>query len=51
MPKFITYQRPAPVNKQNWNGASKQQPLPRKAPMESKSTPTLPSLDILLKKE
>jgi hypothetical protein len=20
MPKFLTYQRPAPVNKQNWSG-------------------------------
>lgn len=23
MPKFLSYQRPAPVNKGNWNGAPK----------------------------
>jgi hypothetical protein len=51
MPKFITYQRPAPVNKQNWNGAPKQQsPLPRKAPIEAKPAVALPGLDTLLKR-
>ncbi len=51
MPKFISYQRPAPVNKQNWNGTSKQQPAPRKAPVDLKSSPVPPSLEQLLKKE
>lgn len=51
MPKFITYQRPAPVNKQNWNSTPKrQQPLPRKAPVETVPIVALPSLDALLKK-
>lgn len=51
MPKFITYQRPAPINKQNWNGTSKQQPIPRRTPGEVKPAPTVPSLDALLKKD
>ena len=50
MPKFITYQRPAPVNKQNWNGGPKQPPLPRRAPATDKPAPALPSLETLLKK-
>lgn len=32
MPKFMTYQRPAPVNKQSWNGrptANPHQPVRR----------------------
>ena len=51
MPKFITYQRPTPVSRQNWNGGTKQQPLPRRKPSGAKPTPALPSPDVLLKKE
>ena len=50
MPKFITYQRPAPVNKQQWNGAPKSKQLPRKGPAQ-KPGPVLPGLEALLKKE
>ena len=54
MPKFLTYQRPAPVSKTNWNGAPKQQPaLPRKESVQAKPPPqpTLPPLDELLRKD
>ena len=53
MPKFLTYQRPAPVNKQHWNGGSKQQPLPRKTPAEPRlaTPPALAGLDQLPKKD
>lgn len=53
MPKFMTYQRPAPVNKQHWNGNPKQQqPLPRKSAVDPKIVPpVLPGLEALLKKD
>lgn len=51
MPKFITYQRPTPINRQNWNGGPKQPTLPRRRPSEAKPAPALPSPDVLLKKE
>ena len=54
MPKFMTYQRPAPVSKQNWNHApDRKAAIPKKAP-ESHDKPTalaLPPLDQLLRKE
>lgn len=54
MPKFMTYQRPAPVAKQNWNHApDRKATLPRKAPEEQKSaTPAIvvPALEQLLRR-
>ena len=54
MPKFMTYQRPAAVNRQSWNHAPDRKidkplkaPEPRK-PLES--TLTLPELEQLLRK-
>ena len=43
MPKLITYQRPAPVTKRDWNHApDRKANLPRKAPEQPKAeTPTL----------
>ena len=38
MPKFITYQRPAPVNKGKWAGRPGAPPMTRK---EGKKLPTL----------
>lgn len=49
MPKFITYQRPAAVNRQNWGGkpgaaqGNPGKPAPRPAPL-----PRNPMLDIKL---
>jgi hypothetical protein len=54
MPKFLTYQRPAPVKKDHWNGASqKPAPLPRKVPVQAKPTGQieLPSLDKIIRKQ
>ena len=54
MPKFMTYQRPAPVLKQNWNHApDRKAEIPRKAPEQHKqSAPAaLPPLDQLLRKQ
>ncbi len=54
MPKFLTYQRPAPVSRTNWNGT----PAKRKAPL--RKTPdapvpqakiALPALDSIIRKE
>ena len=54
MPKFITYQRPAPVSKQNWNHApGRKAEIPLKAPRQPKAethTLTLPELEQLLRK-
>lgn len=54
MPKFITYQRPAPVTRQNWNHApDRKADVPRKAPEQQKTeTPTLSlaALEQLLRK-
>ena len=48
MPKFITYKRPAPVSKQNWNHApDRKADAPRKAPDTDKTeTPVLSPLVI-----
>ena len=46
MPKFMTYQRPTPVNKANWGnkpGGSPYQPI-RKAKPEEPAKPSLPPL-------
>ena len=53
MPKFLTYQRPAPVAKQNWNHApDRRAKVPTKAPKES-APPTIvaPALEQLIRKE
>lgn len=54
MPKFMTYQRPAPVSKQNWNHApDRKADVPRKAPEPAKAEPVtlpLPALEQLLRK-
>ena len=53
MPKFLTYQRPAPVTKQSWNHApDRKAELPRKAPEKDKPvTAPLPPPDQLLRKQ
>jgi hypothetical protein len=54
MPKFMTYQRPARVSKQDWNHApDRKEAIPRKAPgTQAKPTAAaLPPLDQLLRKE
>jgi hypothetical protein len=55
MPKFMTYQRPAPVTKQNWNHApARKAELPRKAPEQQQKLPATmatPPLDQLLRKQ
>jgi hypothetical protein len=45
MPKFITYQRPAPVNKAKWGGIKGPPQLGRKAPkaLADKSLPGPPT--------
>jgi hypothetical protein len=44
MPKLITYQRPAPVSKQNWNHApGRKADAPRKAPGTEKPETPMPS--------
>ena len=50
MPKFITYKRPAPVSKQNWNHAPDHKAnAPRRAPeMEKVEQPELPALSPLM---
>ena len=53
MPKFLTYQRPTAVAKQNWNHApDRKAQLPIKAPAKDKPAPqpALPTLEQLLKK-
>jgi hypothetical protein len=50
MPKFITYQRPAPVNKSSWGGQpgapyGKPGKQPRKGPPETR----VPQLELKLK--
>jgi hypothetical protein len=54
MPKFLTYQRPAPIKKGNWNTApDRKAPLPLKAPDATRpaTQPALPPpLDQLLGK-
>ena len=53
MPKFMTYQRPAPVSKQSWNHApDRKADVPRKPPEQHKlkGAVTLPPLDQLLRK-
>ena len=48
MPKFMTYQRPAPVTKQNWNHApDRKVDMPPKAPAQPKSEGPLLSLAAL----
>ncbi|HEV2514712.1 MAG TPA: hypothetical protein VGV07_05655 [Devosia sp.] len=47
MPKFMTYQRPNPVNKQSWagrSGATPYQPIRKPAPMPEQRKLTLPPL-------
>jgi hypothetical protein len=55
MPKFMTYQRPTAVTKQNWNHApDRRANLPRKAPEPQKPQApalTLPELGQLLRRE
>jgi hypothetical protein len=54
MPKFKTYQRPAPVSKQNWNRApDRKADGPRKPPEQHEpgDTVKLPPLDQLLRKQ
>lgn len=54
MPKFMTYQRPTPVEKQNWSHApDRKANVPRKAPEAQTSTSpsiTVPVLDQLIHK-
>ena len=54
MPKFMTYQRPAAVSRQNWNNApDRKANKPLKMPVPQKpqaSTVTLPALEQLLRK-
>ena len=54
MPKFMTYQRPAAVTRQNWNHAPDRKiDKPLKAPEPRKpqaSTMTLPELEQLLRR-
>ena len=52
MPKFLSYQRPVPVNKGNWNGALKQKPpLPRKTPAAKPEAPiSVPKLEEIVGK-
>lgn len=54
MPKFMTYQRPTPVSKQDWNHApDRRANAPRKAP-EQQNSPApaivLPALKQLIRK-
>jgi hypothetical protein len=55
MPKFMTYQRPTPVSKQNWNHApDRKAGVPRKAPEHEKAVTSaiaLPALEQLIRKE
>ena len=54
MPKFITYQRPAPIAKQNWNHApDRKANAPRKAPEPKPQATaiTLPALEQLIRKD
>ena len=53
MPKFMTYQRPTAVSKQNWNHApDRKAAKPLKAPEQRPQAPTLtlPELEQLLRK-
>jgi hypothetical protein len=54
MPKFMTYQRPAPVSKQNWNHApDRKANAPRKAPAQKDGAHAivLPALEQLIRKD
>ena len=55
MPKFLTYQRPAPVAKQNWNHApDRKANAPRRTPAPEKAampTIALPALEQLIRKD
>jgi hypothetical protein len=55
MPKFLTYQRPAPVSRQNWNHApDRKASAPRKAPEQQKSPApaiAVPALEQLIRKD
>lgn len=55
MPKFMTYQRPAPVSKQNWNHApDRKAGAPRKSPEQQKGAApavALPALEQLIRKD
>ncbi len=55
MPKFLTYQRPAPIARQSWNNApGRKAKGPRKAPEPQKpQTPglALPPLEQLTRKQ
>ena len=47
MPKFMTYQRPTPINKQSWGGrpaANPYQPMRKQVPMPEQQKLTLPPL-------
>jgi hypothetical protein len=54
MPKFITYQRPAPISKRNWNHApNPKKDVPRKAPEQPRAathTLSLPEFEQILRK-
>ena len=53
MPKLITYKRPAPVSRQDWNHApDRKAKMPIRAPTKDKQAPqpSLPTLDQLLGK-
>jgi hypothetical protein len=55
MPKFMTYQRPAPVSKQNWNHApDRKAGIPRKSPEQQKASTqaiALPALEQLIRED
>jgi|EndMetStandDraft_6_1072998.scaffolds.fasta_scaffold4732473_1 hypothetical protein len=50
MPKFMTYQRPVPVNKQSWGGKPGHAYGPVRKPVKVEKTeqqPALPKLPVL----
>lgn len=54
MPKFMTYQRPASISKQNWNHApDRRAKAPRNTPEQPKPQPAigLPALEQLIRKD
>ncbi len=52
MPKFMTYQRPTPVTKQNWNHApDRKAPPPIKGKGQNPAAPaSMPPLEQLIRK-
>lgn len=44
MPKFMTYQRPIPVNKTNWNGKPGGNPYQPVRKLKKQSEPAKPAL-------